>query len=98
MQTASLSPSRLAWKRFKRHRLGFVSLIVFSVLFVLSLGAEVVSNDKPLIASYQGKWYFPIVNNPPETVFGGDFEAPADYLDPSREDIANERATAKAEA
>ena len=82
MATVSLSPSAIAWKRFKRNRLGFVSLILFVLLFVMSLAAELVSNDKPLIASYQGKLYFPIVKNPPETEFGGDFQTPTDYLDP----------------
>ena len=82
MATVSLSPSAIAWKRFKRNRLGFVSLIVFVLLFVMSLAAELVSNDKPLVASYQGKLYFPIVNNPPETEFGGDFQTPTDFLDP----------------
>ena len=82
MATVSLSPSAIAWKRFKRNRLGFVSLILFVLLFVMSLAAELVSNDKPLIASYQGKLYFPIWHNPPETEFGGDFQTPTDYLDP----------------
>ena len=82
MATVSLSPSAIAWKRFKRNRLGFVSLILFVLLFVMSLAAEVVSNDKPLVASYQGKLYFPIWHNPPETEFGGDFQTPTDYLDP----------------
>jgi len=82
MATVSLSPSAIAWKRFKRNRLGFVSLILFVLLFVMSLAAELVSNDKPLVARYQGKLYFPIVTNPPETEFGGDFQTPTDFLDP----------------
>ncbi|NDF06927.1 MAG: ABC transporter permease, partial [Betaproteobacteria bacterium] len=82
MATVSLSPSAIAWKRFKRNRLGFVSLILFVLLFVMSLAAELVSNDKPLVASYQGKLYFPIWHNPPETEFGGDFQTPTDFLDP----------------
>jgi microcin C transport system permease protein len=82
MATVSLSPSQLAWQRFKRNRLGFVSLVLFVVLVVVSMAAELVSNDKPLMASYQGKLYFPIVNNPPETVIGGDFATPTDYFDP----------------
>ena len=82
MATVSLSPSAIAWKRFKRNRLGFVSLILFVLLFVMSLAAELVSNDNPLVASYQGKLYFPIWHNPPETEFGGDFQTPTDYLDP----------------
>ncbi|NBW55712.1 MAG: ABC transporter permease, partial [Betaproteobacteria bacterium] len=72
MATVSLSPSQLAWRRFKRNRLGFVSLILFAILVVVSLAAELVSNDKPWVASYQGKLYFPILKNPPETEFGGD--------------------------
>lgn len=79
---AQLSPARRAWLRFRRHRLGFASLLIFTVLFVLSLGAELLSNDKPLVVRYQGQWYFPVAQALPETVFGGDFETPTDYLDP----------------
>lgn len=79
---ASISPSRRAWLRFKQHRLGFWSLILFSALVLISLGAELVSNDRPLLARYEGKWYVPIVQDVPETTFGGDFETPTDYLDP----------------
>jgi microcin C transport system permease protein len=55
---------------------------VFAALFGLSLLAEVLSNDKPLVARYDGQWYFPILQTLPETTFGGDFPTPADYLDP----------------
>lgn len=79
---ASISPSRRAWLRFKQHRLGLWSLILFSALVLISLGAELVSNDKPLLARYEGKWYVPIVQDVPETTFGGDFETATDYLDP----------------
>jgi microcin C transport system permease protein len=79
---ASLSPSRRAWLRFKRHRLGYWSLILFSILVVLSLFAELLSNDKPLIARYDGHWYAPIFQSVPETAFGGDFDTTTDYLDP----------------
>jgi microcin C transport system permease protein len=51
-------------------------------LFALSFLAEVLSNDKPLVARYQGHWYAPIVQNLPETTFGGDFDSPTDFLDP----------------
>src|SRR6476620_9666469 len=78
----SLSPSRRAWLRFKRNRLGYWSLLVFSVLVVLSLGAELISNDRPIIVRYEGQTYFPMLKNYPETTFGGDFETPTDYLDP----------------
>jgi len=78
----SASPGRRAWRRFRRNRLGFWSLVLFSVLVVLSLFAEVLSTDKPLVVRYQGQTYFPILKDYPETAFGGDFETPADYLDP----------------
>lgn len=77
-----LSPRRRAWQRFRRHRLGFASLVIFLTLFGISLFAEVLSNDKPLAVRYQGAWYFPLVKSYPETVFGGDFPTPTDYLDP----------------
>ena len=79
---ASVSPSRRAWLRFKRNRLGFVSLWVFCVLVLMSLLAELVSNDRPLLVVYQGQWYVPLVKDYPETTFGGDFATPTDYLDP----------------
>jgi microcin C transport system permease protein len=78
----SLSPSRRAWQRFKRNRLGYWSLVVFCVLVVASLFAEVLSSDRPLVVRYEGQTYFPLVNDYPETVFGGDFESNTDYLDP----------------
>jgi microcin C transport system permease protein len=79
---ASLSPSRRAWHRFKRNRLGYWSLVLFCTLVVLSLFAELLSNDRPLVVRYEGKTYFPLVQELPETTFGGDFEAATDYLDP----------------
>jgi len=82
MSTVSLSPSQRAWRRFRRNRLGYWGLVVFCTLFVLSLGAELLSNDKPLVARHHGQWYFPILHNVPETHFGGDFETPTDFLDP----------------
>lgn len=78
----SLSPGRRAWKRFRRNKLGFYSLILFSTLVVLSLFAEVLSNDKPLVARYKGEFYFPLVKDYSEKTFDGDFETPTDYLDP----------------
>ena len=77
-----LSPGRRAWQRFRRNRLGFFSLLIFSVMVVGCLFAEVLSNDKPLVVNYQGQWYFPLVQDYPESTFGGDFPTPADYLDP----------------
>ncbi|MDO9481771.1 MAG: ABC transporter permease [Hydrogenophaga sp.] len=80
--TLSASPSRRAWQRFKRNRLGYWSLVIFCVLVVASLFAELLSNDRPLVVHYEGKAYFPIVQDYPETTFGGDFETATDYLDP----------------
>jgi microcin C transport system permease protein len=80
--THSASPARRAWARFRRNRLGFNSLVVFVVLVVLSLGAELVSSDKPLVVRYEGQWYTPMWQDYPETTFGGDFETPTDFLDP----------------
>jgi microcin C transport system permease protein len=77
-----LSPARRAWRRFKANRLGYVSLVLFLVLFAISLLAEVLSNDRPLFVKYEGHWYFPVVQTLPETTFGGDFPTPTDYLDP----------------
>lgn len=71
-----------AWRRFRRNKLGFTSLVVFLVLFVLSLFAEVLSNDKPLVVRYNGDYYFPLVQSYPETTFGGDFQTETDFLDP----------------
>ena len=79
---ASASPAARAWARFRRNRLGFWSLVVFGALVVLSLMAEVVSNDKPLLLRYDGQWYFPLVQTYPEKTFGGDFDTETDYLDP----------------
>jgi microcin C transport system permease protein len=76
------SPARRAWRRFRSNRLGYLSMMLFAVLFGISLLAEVLSNDKPLLVRYNGHWYFPLVQTLPETTFGGDFPTPTDYLDP----------------
>ena len=82
MSNVSMSPSRRAWQRFKRNRLGYGSLVIFSAMVILSLFAELISNDRPLLLRYEGKTYVPLLNEYPETTFGGDFETPTDYLDP----------------
>ncbi len=81
-QFVSQSPARRAWRRFCSNRLGYRSLVIFTFLFVASLFAEVLSNDKPLIARYNGQWHVPVLQTLPETTFGGDFPTPTDYLDP----------------
>ena len=70
------------WQRFRNNRRGYASLWIFLALFGLSLCAEIIANDKPLIVRYDGQFYFPIIKNQAETVFGGDFTTPTDFLDP----------------
>lgn len=79
---SQISTAARAFKRFRRHRRGWISLWVFLVLFVLSLGAELIANDRPLLVKYQGELLFPLWNDYTETRFGGDFATPADYTDP----------------
>jgi microcin C transport system permease protein len=77
-----MSPRIRAWRRFRSNRRSYYSLWVFSILFVISLFAEILSNDKPLLVRYQDEFYFPLFNAYPETIFGGVFETEADYNDP----------------
>jgi len=79
---ASLTPGQRAFWRFKTDRRGWWSLWIFTVLVVLSLFAEVLSNNRPIAAHYDGKTYFPLFQNVPETALGGDFATETDYLDP----------------
>ncbi|MDR2550724.1 MAG: ABC transporter permease [Desulfobulbus sp.] len=76
------SLGRRRWSRFKRNRRGYYSLLIFMVLFGISLFAEVLSNDKPLLVRYEGQYYCPLWRMYPETTFGGDFETETDYSDP----------------
>ena len=79
----SLSPlNQRRWRNFKRNKRAFWSLIIFSVIFVITLCAEFVANDKPILVNYRGDFYAPIFNFYPETQFGGDFETEAIYRDP----------------
>ena len=78
----SVSPSRRAWLRFRQHKRGYYSLWLFMLLFVVSLGAEWLSNDRPLVVYYQQQWYFPLWQDYPETTFGSEFPTPTDYHDP----------------
>ncbi len=81
--------SSRAWKRFKANKRGYYSLWLFIVLFGLSLFAEILSNDKPLLVSYEGSLYMPVFKTYPETTFGGDFETEADYVDPYVKQLLN---------
>lgn len=79
---ALLSPlNQRRWRNFKSNRRAFWSLILFSILFGLSLFAEVLANDKPILISHKGQFYTPIWRFYPETEFGGDFRTEAVYRD-----------------
>ncbi|OSQ43880.1 ABC transporter permease [Thalassospira sp. MCCC 1A01428] len=67
---------------FCANRRGYWSLMIFAVLFVICLLADGLANDRPLIVKYDGNWYFPIVEDYPETTFGGDFDVATDFYDP----------------
>ncbi len=78
-----LSPlTRRRIRNFRNNRRAFVSLWIFLVLFAVTLPAEFIANDKPLLIRYDGGYYFPVVATYPETVFGGDFETEAEYREP----------------
>jgi microcin C transport system permease protein len=80
--TRPMSPNQRAWARFKRNRLGYVSLWIFAAMLLLATFAEVFSNDKPFVARIDGQWLFPALNNPSERSIGGDFHTPIDWKDP----------------
>lgn len=78
-----LSPvNQRRWLNFKANRRGYYSLWLFAVLFVLSLGAELIANDKPLLVSFKQSLYVPVLKDYPETVFGGTLDSNTDYRDP----------------
>lgn len=73
---------RKKMRLFAKNKRAYYSLIILSVLFVLSLLAELIANDKPLAVRYDGDWYFPAFKTYTEQTFGGDFPTEADYKDP----------------
>ncbi len=85
MKNNSLNKRR--WRTFRKNKRGHYSLILFTLLFGVSLFAEVLSNDKPYLIQYQGSYYYPLFKAYPETVFGGDFATETDYRDPYILDI-----------
>jgi microcin C transport system permease protein len=70
------------WRNFRANPRGYWSFILFMLLFVMSLFAEFIANDKPLLIDYAGRYYFPALVTYPETTFAGEFETAADYRDP----------------
>ncbi|KAA8731425.1 ABC transporter permease [Acinetobacter qingfengensis] len=71
-----------AVQRLRKNRLGMGCIIIFFLIFILSMAVELVANDKPIMVSYQNHWYFPVFKQYPETTFGGVFETETDYKDP----------------
>jgi len=76
---------------FRANRRGFWSLWIFLVLFIASLFAEFIANDRPLLIQYDGAYYFPVFRNYPETAFGGFLPSEADYRDPAVTQMINEK-------
>ena len=83
MDSIRLTPlTRRRLQRFRSNRRGWWSLWVFVILFITTLLAEDIANDKPFVVYFKGEVYFPIVKAYPETTFGGDFLTEADYRNP----------------
>ncbi len=83
-----MSPiGRRRWQNFKANRRGYWSTWVFLALFFVTLFAELIANDKPLLLRFDGEFYFPAFVSYPETAFGGDFDTQADYRDPFLKDL-----------
>ncbi len=79
----ALSPlNQRRWENFKAHRRGYWSLWFFLFLFGLSLFAELLANDKPLLVQFKGDLYVPVLKDYPETVFGGSFTSTTNFRDP----------------
>ncbi|WP_018632352.1 ABC transporter permease [Neomegalonema perideroedes] len=91
MALFDLSPiNQRRWSNFQANRRAIWSLRLFLAIFVVSLFAEFIANDKPLLVKYQGEYYTPILKFYPETAFGGDFETEADYHDEFLLDLIKE--------
>ncbi|WP_286238698.1 ABC transporter permease [Neptuniibacter halophilus] len=78
-------------ENFRNNRRGYWSLWIFLSLFLLSLFAELLANDRPLVVSYQGDLYFPVAAEYTERTFGGEFASPADYKDPYIQDLIKQQ-------
>jgi microcin C transport system permease protein len=78
----TLSPiNQRRWRNFKSNRRAYWSLILFAILYGLSLCAELLANERPLLVSYRGELHAPFARFYPETAFGGDFRTEAKYKD-----------------
>ncbi|MFC4352103.1 ABC transporter permease [Fodinicurvata halophila] len=82
--------TRRRLQNFRKNRRGYWSLWIFLVLFGISLFAEFIANDRPILVFHDGSFYMPIFQAYPETTFGGDFETEANYRDPYLQQVINE--------
>src|SRR5215469_17386244 len=87
-----LSPmNRRRLQVFKANKRGYYSFLIFTTLFVISLFAEFIANDKPLLVKYDGTLSMPIFKMYTEKQFGGEFETEADYRDPAVQQFIHEK-------
>ncbi len=89
MNLSKLNLRRL--ENFKKNKRGYYSFWIFSFLFVISLFANFIANEKPLLIKYESNFYYPIFSFYSETTFGGDFETETDYKDPYVKSLINEK-------
>ena len=87
MNLTPLNKRRL--DNFKSNKRGWYSFLIFSFLFLVSIFADFIANEKPLLIKYENQIYLPIINEYPEITFGGDFETEADYRDPYVKNLIN---------
>jgi microcin C transport system permease protein len=87
-----ISPiNRRRLDNFRANRRGYWSLWIFLFLFLISIFAEFLANDKPIFIQYDGHFFFPILVSYPETIFGGDFETEAEYSDPEVQNLIEKK-------
>jgi len=89
MRVTPLNARRI--ENFKANRRGYWSLWIFIAVFLVTLFAEFLANDKPLLVRYDGAFYTPVFVAYPETAFGGDFETEAEYADPEVQELIEEK-------
>ena len=89
MKLSKLNQRR--FENFKRNRRGYYSFWIFSILFIISLFANFIANEKPLLIKYDSNFYYPVFSFYSETTFGGDFETEADYKDPYVINLINKK-------
>ena len=78
-------------QKFRQHKLGWASFILFSLILMMSLAAELIANDKPLLVKYEDAYYLPVFKTYPETTFGGTLNSNTDYRDPYVAGLINEQ-------